>query len=343
LDEYDQPFTESALIKFSDLGKEVTTNPRGFFQLEDVPAGPTRIEYIIDDEVVKIDYVTVSANNTSTILLFPDFEDQTYSLQQQNNNNKSSNSTNSDGFNNATGSSASSSNSKTVKSKIVLSANVENARLVLDGKIVGAGNITYSNIKPGVHSYTVSQDGYNDVEGSFHISSGETKKLNITLKPLQSAQKEDSYRANDYFFSAENLKSDAKFKEAINDYTKALEIDPSYVKALIGRAEIYNLRNDNQKAHDDYLKAAEIYQISGDFIKSQTSYGNALINDPKSITAYLGRANLFLNNKEYRAALGDFDKVTKLDRRNFDAYYGMGLATFNQQRYKSAIIHFKDA
>lgn len=341
LDEYDQPYTESATIKFTDLGKEVITNPRGFFQLDNVPAGPTRIEYIVDNDVVKIDYVTVSANNTSTILLYPELNETEYLSEQDKKDNLTK--TEADNSKSISDHKTTSANLKTNKSKIVLSANVENARLKLDGKIIGAGNITYSNIKPGVHTYTVSQDGYNEVEGSFHINSGEIKKLNITLVPLQSVRKSDSYQAEDYYFSAENLSADSKFEEAINNYTNALAIDPSYVKALIGRAEVYNILSENQKAHDDYLRAAEIFQINGDFIKSQTAYGNAILIDPKSVSAYLGRAALFLNNHEYRAALGDYDKVTKLDRRNFDAYYGMGFATFNQQRYKSAIIHFKDA
>jgi tetratricopeptide (TPR) repeat protein len=341
LDEYDQPYTENATIKFSDLGKEVTTNPRGFFQLENVPAGPTRLEYMVGNEVVKIDYVTVTADNTSTILLFPEMDKSTYSSQSTNRQQTVTKQTNNNVITNSNSNKAS--KSKSGNSRIVLSANVDNARLSVDGKTLGAGNITYSKISSGVHSYSVSQDGYNTVEGSFNVNSGETKKLSVTLVPLKSAQKDNAYKAEDFYYSAKNFVADAKFTQAIDDYSKALEIDPGYVDAVIGRAEAFNLINDNQNAHDDYLKAAEIYQFKGNFIKSQTAYGNAIINDPKSVTAYLGRATLFLNNQEYRAALGDFDKVTKLDRRNFDAYYGMGLATFDQQRYNSAIKHFKDA
>jgi tetratricopeptide (TPR) repeat protein len=343
LDDYDQPYTEGAIIKFSDLGTEVTTNPRGFFQLDDVPAGPTRIEYIVDDEIIKIDYVTVTSDNTSTILLFPELDNSTYSSQSTNKNQTTSEQTYYNSANNSKKNTASKTSSRYETSKIILSANVDNARLAIDNKIIGAGNITYSNISPGVHSYKVSQDGYNDVDGSFHVNSGETKRLVITLVPLQSKSKESTYKAEDFYYSAKNLIADAKFDEAIDNYSKALQVDPSYVKAVVGRAEAYDLINDSQSAHDDYIRAAEIYQINGNFIKSQTTYGNAIRSNPKSVTAYLGRANLFLNNKEYRAALGDFDKVTKLDRRNFDAYYGMGVTTYNQRRYKSAINHFKDA
>ncbi|HDL03864.1 MAG TPA: PEGA domain-containing protein, partial [candidate division Zixibacteria bacterium] len=41
-----------------------------------------------------------------------------------------------------------------------LNANVDNARLSVDGKILGAGNNTYSKIKSGRHKITVDKTGY---------------------------------------------------------------------------------------------------------------------------------------------------------------------------------------
>ena len=140
--------------------------------------------------------------------------------------------------------------------------------------------------------------------------------------------------------SKATVESPIKPSKELNEVIKE---EPGMADAYYYRGQAFTELNKSKEAHDDFIKAAEIFQFGKNYNKAISSYNFAIEADKNSKTAYLGRAKLYLSKGEPMAAIPDFDKVLKLDKRNFDAYYGLGEASFNQQRYKTAINHFKDA
>jgi len=355
-----QPYIEGATIRFTDLGKSVKSNPQGFFLLDDIPIGTQKIEYIVNGHIIRKDFVTITSNNTSMILLRPQKTNQLATLEktsvavqkptvstpihQSSVQKKSSISPPPTPKKKKTAKQTTYKKSRRSKyAKITLAANIDGARFKLDGSVLGAGNLTYSKIKTGTHNYYVSSDGYQSVKGKIKLSPGENKKLVVTLKPLNNAQKEKSYKADYFYFSGKAALENSDYKTAVSDLTAAIKKQPNSATAYFYRGKAYMGLKNNKMALDDFLQAADIYQFKKEYNKAITCYNQAIEIDSKSTTAYLGRGNAFLNKGEELAALTDFDKVTRLDKRNFQAYFGLGKVRFQTEQYKRAIKNFKDA
>ena len=227
--------------------------------------------------------------------------------------------------------------------KLTLAANIEGAKVELDGKVLGAGNLTYSKIKAGPHKYKVSLDGYKPVSGSFSLEGSDTKVLEINLEPMTKKEKKQSFASDDYFYSANNALKSGDYQTAVADFSEVINKYPNSIDSYYGRAEAYSKLKSWDKAYNDYIKAAEMHRFKGDNNEAISCYNNAISIDDNRVTAFLGRANLYLDSREYRAALVDYDKVLKIDKRNYAGYFGMGEVYFHQQRYSKAIDYFKDA
>ena len=361
LDENNQPFIQGATVHLPDLNKKAKTNPQGFFKMAPVPEGSHRLEYIVDGNILKVDYATISDNKVTFLTLKPDDVELTANetehspavteTEQPARAEVKSTPKVSQKPTQASVTpqqkKTSSTKPKTTKkssySKITLKANVEGAKFNLDGSTLGAGNLTYSKIKSGKHKFTVSKEGYEPYSGTISLKNGEKKTLKVDLLPMDQGQKVETYNEEDFYYSAYNFYKEEKYENAIEDFAKAIELKPSYAQAYFYRGESYSKLKDNSKAHDDFVRAAEIYQFQKNYNLAITSYNRAIEIDKKSVVAHLGRGNTYLLKGEPRAAINDFDSAKKYDKRNAKAYYGLGEARFKQGNYKKAIKHFKDA
>jgi tetratricopeptide (TPR) repeat protein len=361
----DSPFIQGATIRFPELGMSVQSNEQGFFKADHVPAGSHKIEYIVGNDILKVDYATVASNEISTVSLRPannqEAETTTSTtpprtvaskpVQQQPEVARSyqppspppakENKPSQTARTKTKKSTATSSRSS--YGDVTLAANIDGAKFEVDGSVMGAGNLNYKRIKPGVHDYEVSLEGYHPIKGSFSLAAGESKTLKVTLSPMKTAEKKATMKQDDYYYSGVNALKSQDYDGAIKDLTHYINDKPSSADAFFHRAEANNGLLRVQKAHDDYVHAAELYQVKGNFNEAVTAYNRAIEIDGKSITAYLGRAAAYMNKGEELAAIADYDKVIYLDRRNFQAYFGLGEARYREGQYKQAIEQFKNA
>ncbi|MCB2201482.1 tetratricopeptide repeat protein [bacterium] len=370
VDEYSRPFIHGALVRVPDLGKNYQVNAQGMFVTDGLPSGTHYLEYVIDGSVIGSDEVTVSSGKVTTITLHPSEEviDElaqadapsqsspptastpppaesrpAASKAASSTSKKSTGQSSSRSSSTSTASTSTKSQSKSQYAKLSLKANVDGAKLTLDGSVLGAGNLTYSRLSPGKHKYSVSADGYATTTGSINLAADETNLLVIDLQPLDQASKQKAYGAEDFYYSGVTLIRDGELDDAITDLTEAIRIDPSYTDAYTARGGAYLQQRRFQLAHDDYLRAAEIHRMAKQFNYAITEYNNALKADDRSVAAHMGRASLFVAKGELLAAIADYESVIRVDRGNFDAYFGLGEARYKRGNYKAAIDHFKDA
>lgn len=360
LDDNQQPVLLGASVRFPDIGKVYQANAQGFFKTDPMESGSMRVEYLYDGQMVGRDYATVVDGQITTIVLFPNIP-ESESQPQAGKPEKSTSSVRASAQPSAStepptpkSSSSESSAAKKKRSpskksstpqyaKLALEANVENAKLTIDGAVVGAGNLTYSKLEPGQHSYAVSKEGFATAEGSFKLEAGKTAALKIDLVPATAAAKRAVYDEKDFYYSAQNNVQQGDFETAIEDLNQAIAKSPSYVDAYTERARIYETQGQRRLAHDDYIRAAEILRFKRDYNEAISAYNQAVKIDSESIGAYLGRASLYLEKGQDIAALTDFDMVVRLDKRNVQGHIGLGEARYNQGAYGKAIDHFKDA
>lgn len=307
------------------------------------------MEYKIKNELVCEEYVTVVAGQVSTITLSPaPLADNIVAEAGLETSAWKAPTTKVESVKNTSPSrpkstSVKKKNTASKYAKLTLAANIEGARLSLDGGVLGAGNMTYSRVKPGKRKYVVEADGYQSVSGVIDLKAGDKRKLSVELQPMATAQKEKSYSAEDYYYSGvANVKA-GEPEVAVADFTKAIEEKPSYAEAYVARADVYSKAKDRAPAHDDYIRAAEIFRINKNFNQAITAYNSAVKTNKKSLTAYLGRGDLYLAKGQEIAAIADYDAAKKIDKKAGAAHLGLGKARFQLGNYKKAIKHFKEA
>ena len=360
LDSNNQPYIQGASIRFPDLGKTIKSNAQGLFTSEGIPAGAHRIEYLVDGRVVGSDHATVLENGISMLALKPSTtkidQKKSSSFASKPAASKNSSTTvrpndlvNSENNENPSSLTSGDGIKKQPKpdpntpSAIVLASNIENAKFTLGGTILGLGNLKYSPLKPGTYKYEVNAAGYKAKSGTITLAVGETKTLELELEPLSETKKIVTISAEDHFeFGINSLKSE-EYESAISDFNKALEQNPSYAQAVYNRGLAYQKLRKNAEAHDDFVKAAELFRMKKEYSSAVTSFNRALEANNKSTTALLGRGDLYLAKGEEIAALADFDTVLKMDKKSYQAYMGIGRARFQQSNFKLAVENFKNA
>lgn len=115
---------------------------------------------------------------------------------------------------------------------------------------------------------------------------------------------------------------DGKYKEAIENINKSLE-----------------LKNDWEIP---YFYRAVANQALGDFDEAMLDYTKALQLNPKMTDAYYNRAYITLSRKDIEnpdieGAVCDLEKAIKLDEKFIDALYALGCAHKKLENYDTAI------
>ncbi len=113
------------------------------------------------------------------------------------------------------------------------------------------------------------------------------------------------------------------YSVAISDLTRALVGAPSYAEAYNNRANAYSSIKDYPKAIEDYTAA----------IRSNPAYGQAYVN----------RGILYRITGEYGRAIDDFTTARKLDPTDSLPYTNLGVTYLLAERYGAAIENLKAA
>jgi tetratricopeptide (TPR) repeat protein len=344
LDQNRQPLLESARISIPALNKTTKTNAQGFFRFEMVPTGAYELAFQTDNQYSGRGNITVTPGQT-TLMTFGSNDAQTGTSATRN-----------IAINTPQNQIVSLRESQIVDSKnanpdskptaglgnLKLAANVENARVSLDGKVLGAGNNTYGRIKPGMHTVKIDKDGYSEYMTTIDIKSNETFELNLNLTKFNS----NATTANtleDYLRQGDAAVNAKEYSKAIDAFNNALALSPSSKDAYSKRAETYGQMKENDKAADDYIRLGELHRASQNNEKAITVFSSALAYAPQNKIALASRGNARLDNGDYRPALIDFEAALKIDNQFYPALLGGGVAQFKLGNNKQADKYFKNA
>lgn len=139
---------------------------------------------------------------------------------------------------------------------------------------------------------------------------------------------------------------------------KATSADPNYFMGYFARACAWDDKKDYNKAIEDYSKAIElnpdfadayykrgfVWQGKKEYDKAITEYDKAILNyskdiniDSKNTESYFWRGVAFYHKADYNRAIEDYTKAIELNPNFADAYYNRGLALFAKKKYDEAI------
>jgi tetratricopeptide (TPR) repeat protein len=156
-----------------------------------------------------------------------------------------------------------------------------------------------------------------------------------------------------------------RHNEAVGCYDRALQIDPRYSSALIGKGVALIELGQHEEAIGCYDKALTINPRDADAWNNKGAalidigrlqeavncYDRALVIDPQNINAWSNKAGVLRNIGRPEEAITCFDKALAIDSRFVNALTGKANALQNLGRHKEAVgcydkaleIHPRDA
>ena len=151
-----------------------------------------------------------------------------------------------------------------------------------------------------------------------------------------------------------SYKDIGKYKEAIEDFSHAIGINPNYLDAYIQRGEVYLYLKQYSNGISDFTKAIEIdpynpegfykrgnaYYDIGDFKKAVEDFTSSIAIDSTHAEVYYNRGNCYARLGNHKNAVTDFSHSLKIDPTNVKAHYNRGVAFIILGKYSNAIKDF---
>lgn len=160
-----------------------------------------------------------------------------------------------------------------------------------------------------------------------------------------------------YVLKAHTLQLLNRQEEAVQNYSKAIELNNKYFDAYVNRGVIYSQMNKNEEALKDFNKAVEIndknpapyinkailYKKLKNNLAAEVNYEIAIKLNRKDPEAYYNRGLYHSESGNYKEAVKDFSKAIHLDNNFSDAYISRGSCYVNLKKYQEALADFDKA
>lgn len=166
-----------------------------------------------------------------------------------------------------------------------------------------------------------------------------------------------SNSAQDYFEVALVCVVKRNYNCAIENYTKAIELNPTFVDAYYYRGMAHSMKSEYDLAIKDYNKTielnpnvAKVYSSRGDTYLFKTDYDQALKEYNKAIElnpnlaeTYSSRGGVYFLKWKLNQAIEDYNKAIELNPDYAEAYNGRGYAYDGKGEYDKAIADYRKA
>tara|TARA_B100001057_G_C22804424_1_gene932764 strand:+ start:154 stop:1704 length:1551 start_codon:yes stop_codon:yes gene_type:complete len=156
------------------------------------------------------------------------------------------------------------------------------------------------------------------------------------------------------------FKTQKKFEEAKDNYSKALEINPTFINAIINLGNLYFELNDFKNATDHYLKAIEIdnknalahynlglvYQSIGEFENSKKEFEEVLKINPVNTNAdkMISRFTKYTLDNNHLKKMEEKLRNLKLnDAQKINLFFSLGKAYEDIKNYEKSFEFIKKA
>lgn len=142
--------------------------------------------------------------------------------------------------------------------------------------------------------------------------------------------------------------------KALEDFNKAVEIDPKFEEAYFNRAGVFidqqafplatadleHIRKTYGDSTNYYLKWGDLKFGQGYYEQALAEYDRALTLRPKNVQALVNRGVAYFEKKNFKAAKADFESAVKMDSQQQLAYNNLALifARENQPEQASKFI-----
>jgi tetratricopeptide (TPR) repeat protein len=161
----------------------------------------------------------------------------------------------------------------------------------------------------------------------------------------------------DFVSRGQQLAKAGKYREAVAEYSKALESNPNNFEAFYRRAEANCQMENYQAAIGDFSQvlrlnpnSAAVYFYRGvvraqlkDYQSAISDYNEAIRLNPNDAGVYNSRGIARSDLKDYQAAISDYKEAIRLNPNFAEAYNNRGVARFNLKDSQAAISDYSEA
>ena len=142
------------------------------------------------------------------------------------------------------------------------------------------------------------------------------------------------------------------FDQAVEAYSKAIELRPFYADAYVGLGNAKAAKSDVDGAVAAYTKALAYnpvnprvhmslgkiyYTEKGLYYESVTAYKKAIELDPNSVEARMGLGEVYEDKGLYKEAIEEYGRVIELDGKHTGAMYNLALVYENVDPRESIV------
>jgi non-specific serine/threonine protein kinase len=220
-----------------------------------------------------------------------------------------------------------------------------NVRTVLQGSVRKSGNRLRITAQLGnvTDGFQLWSETYNrQLEDVFAIqdeiaqSIARALRVLLTEKVQQALERRASADVQAYDHYLRGMQLFHQFRRqtleaAVEMFTRAIEIDPTYARAYAGLADCYSLLYTNWNVRGDTLQ------------KADAASQKALELDSQSAEAHTARGVTLAISKRYDEARQEFETAIRLDPKLFEARYFYGRACMAEGRLEEAARQYEEA
>lgn len=148
------------------------------------------------------------------------------------------------------------------------------------------------------------------------------------------------------------------FEQAMDDYSRAIEIDSSYAKAYYNRGLVLaqDLHRFHEALHDldkaieldpqyadSYNNKAMVLEKLGDKERALEFYRLALEVDPANMEAHNNVATMFFMDGRFEEAAREYETAIRIAPNDAELYFNLGLAYERMGKHALSRTHFAKA
>jgi tetratricopeptide (TPR) repeat protein len=147
------------------------------------------------------------------------------------------------------------------------------------------------------------------------------------------------------------------YRQAIEYYEKAIQVDPNFENAYLNRGNAYLALEEHQKAIQSYTEAIQVhpesftaynsrgfaYSDSGNYERAIRDYDEAIRLNPEFHNAYQNRGFAYRKIGDFHQALEDYSQAIQLNPESYVGYQHRGITYRILGNYERAIADYNQA
>lgn len=199
--------------------------------------------------------------------------------------------------------------------------------------------------------YKLYDDRWKEFKENPHYQEIATHINELDEASRQEREETNTQTSWDYIRRGDQLAEEGRYEEALAEYWKAIQLDPTNAEVYYHEGVTYDKMEKFQEAivsydqalmlnpynKEAYYNRGTVYGKLEKFSEALNDFSRAIQLDPGDSEVYCNRGLTYENMGEFRLAIADYNLAISLDPTDPKAYYNRGNAYGNLGEFQKAI------